>query len=217
MPTGYTNQLEEMRYDVRRWLKEGIVRGMCLCAGLRDSGDMTEDQILKSLSGKNADGGDSSYHSTQIAMANRRISRLSGSEKELRAEFDRKKDKAYREYDKSLKAWEGKKASHQRSLVEVNKLISKSKKAGIKGDTVTAGVLEFAKEQLERVLQSDYGTPPWREGIMDMDFRGWIREERNSATHDIEYHTKERAKSSAMKSDNSAMYREFVEFVNSAE
>jgi hypothetical protein len=58
MPTGYTYQLEELDYDLEKWLTEKLIRAFGLCCSLRDDGDLTEEQIIEALSPKVGAKGD---------------------------------------------------------------------------------------------------------------------------------------------------------------
>ena len=49
MPTGYTEILKDKKYDVKKWLKEDIIRQFGLLACMRGDKDCTEKEIIAKL------------------------------------------------------------------------------------------------------------------------------------------------------------------------
>jgi len=49
MPTGYTAELEDMDFDIKRWLIETIPRAFGALVMLREEGNLSEDSIIDAL------------------------------------------------------------------------------------------------------------------------------------------------------------------------
>jgi hypothetical protein len=73
MPTGYTAQLEEMKYNTEKWLIQSISRAFGMCVMLRDDRqDLSEEEIIKKIK----DDSDSVYHTKELANATKELQTL---------------------------------------------------------------------------------------------------------------------------------------------
>lgn len=146
MPTGYTAQLEEMGYNMEKWLTEAIPRAMGMCVMLREEPNgLSVDEIRARITE------DTSYYSSQIEEEKNKIQEyLSKSDKQWELDFNATVQADLKDTSERKKEWFFKKEKHIDSLSKVNKLIDKANIDLVKN------VLGFAKSQLEDVITHEY-------------------------------------------------------------
>lgn len=209
MPTGYTARLEEMKYDVRRWLKESAVRALGVCVMLRDAGDMDQTEIAKRLK---ADAEHDDYHSKRLAEAKAEMEkvRLYGPA-EWESSFMATKAKAESAYEARVAEQNRKKASHRKAMNEVAAL---NAKAEASGSEVIKGTLNFAMSQLEESYRFDYGSEPYREDVLKQSLAEYREATLKSLERDVQYHTVEGDKTKMRGADRHQGYQELVHFLD---
>ncbi len=210
MPTGYTARLEEMKYDVRRWIKESAVRAMGICVMLRDDGDKTQTEIEDRLK-KSADS-DNYYRKSAAEKAARLDTLNKFTPSEWQNEYAATRTKAQADYDKRLKEQNHKKELHIKSLNEAEKLLSVAREQR-KSDAVT-GTLSFAVSQLRESLSFDYGHPPYKESVLSQTLDQFTAATLNETARDADRHAEEAKKEAARQTDRLGAYRELTEFVD---
>jgi hypothetical protein len=208
MPTGYTARLKEMKYDVRRWLKESAVRAIGVTMVLRDDGELSEAEIKKRLKDRHSDD---PYHAKKLKEAAAKLREArTWDENDWQTHFEDELAKAQRDYKKRVKEHNEGKEAHIAALNEVERI------AKVKGqDEVTAGVLKFAKEQLRSGLDFDYGSEPYREKVLDQNVQQFKEATLASLEWDVKYHTDESRKKNIGNTDCHAAYVAFTKFVDS--
>lgn len=146
MPTGYTAQLENMDYNLEKWLTESIPRAMGMCVMLRDEpSNLSLEEIRKKLSEE------TEYIKSCIVEDEAKLADyLNKPEEKWKIEFNDKvkKDKKY--YSELNKEWKFKREKHLESLKRIDNLMN------IARDKVILSVLSFAKSQLDLVISSEY-------------------------------------------------------------
>jgi hypothetical protein len=212
MATGFTYQLEELNYDVKKWLKEKLIRGIGVCASLRDDGHMDEKQLLKALS-RSDEYDDAKHRQKQLDEAQDKFEHVQKrTEEQWQKMYTASLKEAQKDYDKRFKEWTVKKANHEKALAEVNALLDKVKEKS--DDSVCWGTLRFAKEQLSTVIEHDY-TRLYREQILDETFSEWKKAELDGAKRDIVYYAQELKKAKTYP-DRAKLYKEFIDFIDQA-
>lgn len=150
MPTGYTYQLEEMNYDVRKWLTEVIPRAMGMCVMLREeSDDLSKDQIRQKLVES-----ESSYYSKSLKKLTAELKEEQlRSDKKWKGVLEKNKQKDIKNHENRIKEWNEKRENHISSLNEIIDIQIKAKNANCK---IANDCLKFASQQLETVINSEY-------------------------------------------------------------
>lgn len=209
MPTGYTARLKEMKYDVRRWLKESAVRAIGVTMSLRDDGELTEKEIEKRLKSQHSD---EPYHMQKLKEAVAELKQVrTWDENDWQVAFERDLEVAQKEYKRRVREWNEGKEAHIAALQEVECI------AKVKGqDEVTAGVLKFAQEQIKSGLDFDYGREPYREKVLDQNVAQYKAEKLTSLEWNVNYHTEESRKKNIGNTDCHAAYVAFTKFIDSA-
>lgn len=218
MATGYTSMLEEMDYDVPRWLKERAVRAMGVCATLRDDDWALSEKDIRKRLASFEDKDD--YHERAVKEAERKLKAVGEkTQAEFKSEYTKDRAAAEKRYEKDLVEFTKKKAQYVQSLAEIDRLIAKAEKTkpqGEGGDVVT-GTLRFAREQIESTIQFDFRNDgPYKDSILETPFDKWVKEQMTGPERDIAYHTKEiEQKAKRFQGGNRIdLYDAFVNFIN---
>lgn len=209
MPTGYTAKLEEMGYDVSRWLKENVVRAMGVCVTLRDNDDMTADEIAAALKKEKAN----SFHAKKLAKAQKALKLLDRSSETARKKrYNKEFNEAHARYAKDLAKFEKKKEKHAESIETTKKLLSKAEANG--ESELTVNTLKYALEQLTRAYDFDYGSGCYKPDILNRNYEQWLAALYKESNFNIAYHTKEMKSEKSRTGDRYTEYKKFVEFVD---
>ncbi len=209
MPTGYTAALKEMKYDVRRWLKESAIRAMGVCIMFRDEGTLSQKEMEAKLK-KAAEKDD--YYDKELKRAKARLAKAEMlTPKGWADEYDAERAKAQKDYDKRVVEHNREKEAHIAALTEVERLAKAAKGQG----EVIVNTLKFAKEQIESGLSFDYGHAPYRDAILDQRLAAYKASGLQKALRDVAYYTEEAKKNDERQGDRSGSYREFCQFVDS--
>lgn len=208
MPTGYTANLEK-DYNVKRWLKESVVRAFGVCMNLRDEGDMSQEGILKSL--KKTMAGDN-YHAKALKKAQAEL-----KEANQRTDADwieilatRKKEEQD-DYTKSLSEYAIKKAAHVKAIGQVASLYNKA--VADKEEELIVNSMKFALDQLNQTLDFDYGREPSKPSILTQTTLEYKASVIKSLEWNVKYHT-ENAEKEKMNDGRADMYQRFINFVD---
>jgi hypothetical protein len=210
MPTGYTAQLKEMKYDVRRWLKESAIRAMGVCVMFRDAGNLSQQEMEAQLA-REAEKDD--YYIKELKRARERLAKAETlTPKGWQDEYEADLARAQRDYEKRVQEHNREKEAHIAALGEVERIAKLAKGKG----EVIVNTLSFAQEQIQSGLQFDYGHAPYREEVLDQDLASYKAASLNKALRDVAYYTEEAKKNDARQVDRLSAYRDFCKFVDSA-
>lgn len=157
MPTGYTARLESMGYDVKRWLKESIIRNFGLCASLRDSGELSEEDIKNRLSKSSND-----YCEATLKEHNKELEELlKYTEEDWKKRYLEKVKKARIDHCSRQKEYIEQKERHIGALKELRLL-----KQGEQSELLNNAII-FACEQLGQVIKCDFeGAEVYQDSIL---------------------------------------------------
>lgn len=206
MPTGYTDALEKMEYDTKRWIKESVSRGMGMCILLRDYGRLTAEEIREHLKNNPSD-----YDTKELNKYNAELTRVGlFTESEWQKEFLQKRNEAQKDYDKRKIEFDEKEFNHKKSMKEIEILI---KAAKTQPDHIL-NTLKFAQEQLQTAYNFDYGSGPYRDKILDMDLVGFQEQTLKDLNWRIKYHTEQISEDKNRNSNCYNAYCDLVRFVD---
>jgi len=213
MPTGYTAQLEEMKYDVKRWLKESVVRAFGVCMELRDEGRMTQKDLMNFFKGARHK---ESFYEQMLRESKENLTKIMNRtpidwEREYSA--TRLKEKA--EYEEAVVRHQEKKAGHAKSIAKVADLYHKAVKTN--QEELIVNSLKFALDQLNMVYDSDCNYEPSVPAIIDQSAIEWQRWVVKSAHEDIVRYSKyveEEATERHKSGSAAASYEKLVKFVD---
>jgi len=143
MPTGYTAKLEEMNWDLKRWLVECLSRNFGMLVMLREEPwDLTEDQIRELLVKEQKD----SYHRERVDEYRAELEELkSRTEEQWIQEIQNECSANRDEYDRRKAELVPKIDAYQQSLETLREWRKKTR------DEEFRNFLKFAVEQLEMV------------------------------------------------------------------
>lgn len=210
MATGYTAQLESMKYDVKKWIKESIARGMGVCVMFRDDGHKTESELRAALK-KEADK--ESYHTSAELGAAKKLKTLRAFDlSDWKAAYKAEFDKAKKDYEEKLVEYNRKKEAHVKAAEEVNKLLAKAVKQ--KESDVVLGTLRLAKEQLELVIESEYQRGCYKDSILRKTLEQYRDDSLKCAEQNLNYHTEEKKKDESREDDRLSGYEQLCRFVD---
>ncbi len=208
MGTGYTNALEKMGFDMKRWMKENIIRGMGVCVTMRDdSYDLNSEEIADRL--RHESGG---YYEKALAEA---AAVLAAAEARTQPEWEARAlglHQAERvEGAEKEKVYQERKEAHEKALEVAERMLARAT-----GEVAT-GTCRFAVEQLQSTMSYDfsdahaYGYPPPEAPSEWDDLRA---REIEGIQKDIKNHTKYLDEDNARNADSLSAYIEWCEFVD---
>ena len=209
MPTGYTARLEEMGYDVKRWLKETIIRNFGVTAAFRDEGwNMTEEDLKIKLSEK-----ESSYHETALKEYETKLeTALNCTEEDWQKKYKEESEKALEEYHKSLTEYKDKKEKNIKALKELELI---KQKVTSEDSELVHSALKFAYNQLREVLAYDFSVEPRPQEIVKQTLTEYKDYWLSFLMREVDYHKK--CIDETVENDNKLeWYLDFVDFVNKA-
>jgi len=213
MATGYVHSLKERNYDVKRWLKEDLVRAMGLMIEFRDEGNLTEEEILKRFQEKEAKPTEG-YHERALREAIEKFDRFVVlSKKEQRAQYTKARAESRKQYDERVKTNRAEALKYKEALAEIERI---QKLEPPLKDPVVEGTLKFAHQQLTESYNHDFGSPTYREEILNQTFEAWLGARVKTLEHMVQYHTEQFHKEVQKKESKFEMYRNFVNFINQA-
>lgn len=214
MATGYTHALKEMNYDVGRWLKESLIRGMGVCVVLRDEGDLAEEEIAAKLDRQSRD----TYEERALVDIKKELADLKNtSDKELKARFLKEQQDAKLDYECRVEEFRIGKQKHLEALNEIRRLQDLAKKDAWPETSVVRGTLEFAENQLASTLKVDYSdTGPYIPDITKKTFNEWKTTKLIYLQDRVIDYTARIEANKARLENRGDMYRHFVKFVNDA-
>lgn len=206
MPTGYTKALEDNGYDLKKWIKQDIARGMGMCVMLRDDGPKTEAEILESFS-------ESNYHAEALQKA---IAAFQYSEVRTQKdwEFAYKKEltTAMLDYDKRVEETNAKIKKHKKCQAQVTEMLNQAT-ARREGEAVVNS-LKLACEQLETAMDFDYGGPVYREEILNQTLEEFVKKSKKDAYEQVQSRTVSLAAERERTASRREAYQSLVDFVN---
>lgn len=212
MATGYTHALEEMNYDVPRWIKEKMIRAMGVCVMLRDNGDLSQKDLQKALA---RPAHVKSYHGEHVNISKRQLKTF-GERTDLQweAAFKKSFKEEQKYYDARITEYTEKKQKHEASLATVKKWYAKAQ-AEKQSETVI-NTLKYSLEQLQQAYEWDYRNAPSRPSVLDLDWKGWRTEQIEVVERSIAYHEKELVKEEERKNEFNPIeeYDRLISFVD---
>ena len=209
MPTGYTADLENRKYDVKGWLKENVIRAMGVCVSLRDEGRMTVKDIKNALKKDLSEP----YHTKRVRESKANLTEFQSlSDAELKIRYAKERDAAKIDFIKRKKEFDEKKAAHLKAITETSTLYNQAIQE--KQGEVIVNTLKFALEQLNSAFNFDYGSGPYRDKILDHSFEEWIAETDRKLNWDVDYHTKESARENTRTDNRLNEYTKFVDWID---
>jgi len=207
MPTGYTHELKNMNYDVKKWLKERAIRAMGVCMAVREYGQLNQKEIREHLNNQIKDNWHTSRRKESIQALEDLLKR---TESEWHAEMERLNIDLKDRYEKNLKEHNEGLAAHEKAYSE---LLSMRYKNGPL-DEVSEGTLDFAIKQIAEAKNFDFCSPPTLNVYTDIEL--YKNEIMRGARRDVEYHTEQEAKTNNRTNGMAEAYDKFVEFVDKA-
>jgi len=179
MPTGYTAKIDDdPTMTAARWVTEGLSRAFGVCVTLRDSGDMTADQIEEHL--KENIERSTKYYRKELDRTKKFLSYIN------------KKPDTYwtTEYATMVKQSTEYNQKNKKETTELNARHNQIRQELITlkdstDDMVTKGIAKFGLEQLD-LVKSEH--EPYIRKIPS--FEDFQKEKLASLNHDLEYHKK---------------------------
>lgn len=216
MPTGYTAQLMEMNFDVKRWLKERVVRGVGVCALIREECSLNEEGIRKAICKENKYSLD--YYSTGLNNAIKELDHyLNMTESEWESYFEKEIKTDTLKYSERVSQYNENKSLHEKALNECNRMLSLSNE---KNESVFNGTLLLAINQLNIVIDSDYREIPQKPYALSIpDYKKMKEDYIFSAKNTIAYYEEKikKERSNNTRSNNHLEeYNKFVSLVDNA-
>lgn len=148
MPTGYTASLEQMDFDLKKWLLTRVIRNFGLCIHLRDIDfNLTFDEIEKRI----VDDSGINYYTNQLENSKKGLEKMkSKNDEEWIIEYNLEKEKKKRKFakDKNLKTYK-----QEKYLQTLEKLQILNKKPI--DEEMTKNAVKFAIDQLH-LVRNDY-------------------------------------------------------------
>jgi len=178
VPTGYTQQLANKDYDVKNWLILDVIRAMGCCVSLREAGYLSLKEMREQIT-----GGD--YYAKRVTELEDKIKTVSAWGKdEWQEKLQIKNEKLVEDTKQEAKKYHNEKTKLLLALTKTQQLKKAAQRvsdpSGVIGNT-----LDFACEQLNTVLASDYGGYEPYSANVSLE-KNW---ERYKAIKLAEYHT----------------------------
>ncbi len=152
MPTGYTAKLEELDWNLKKWLTEDLVRGLGVCVSMRDNGDMTRAQIIEGI--KTAFN-PNTYDKEQLEKAEAKLKLFkSRNRSEWKKVWEKETQEAKARYENDLEEKAKKSPKYKKALRELEFLRESSNTEAIQAIT------KFALDQLNSV-KDEFEPSPW--------------------------------------------------------
>lgn len=205
MPTGHTDALEKMGWDLAKWLKTNIVRAMGVCVALREARmDLSESQIIEELNKAYKNN----WHTEQLKVAKAEIAKLKKkTDGQWVADYEALCKDLSNRYMAACGEQRVRAAAYNATLGDLRRIQTKAR------SEVAVGTIRFAIEQL--VMVRDEFQPPDKRHYEPPASWQKYRDERFLAVKkDIEYHTKEAAAEDEREGDRASAYKEFVKEVD---
>ena len=211
MPTGYTQQLKEMNFDTKKWLKEGIIRATGVCVMLRDDGDKTSDEILEHLEKEMLH----SYHAKHLAVLQKEHDMLSNMEpsliEDLTERYNKEATESYLRYKKEK---ESLREVYTKTLEELQVLHKAFLKTG-EHNEVTKNTLEFAIAQVVDSIKWDCNPEYDAAAPVPLTKLDYLVKKITACNDSIKYHEKELVLEDKRNKERYEFYKKYVEFVDS--
>jgi hypothetical protein len=183
MPTGYTASLERKDFNLKRWLKEDIVRAFGVCMHVRDEGDMTEEALRESL--KKRDEEKSLYEDSFKKDVSEHEKYLNMPLPEYTAYYEAEKEKAQKYYDERFKKFENGRKKTLFCIKTVSALLLNPEQRPIKGELIV-NALGLAREQLRSGYDFDY-RECYKPDILSLDVHAYRRKHLDTLFRTMEY------------------------------
>ena len=206
MPTGYTAALENMNYDLKRWLKESIIRSMGICVSLRESIDMTEEELKEHFEQEETE----SYYKKALKAKKEELAEYSDKNFNWEKHFNEKQLEAKNDYDKRVIEYTKKKEQHLKCIKDIETL---AKKADNKGELIKKAI-NFGLEQLHQAYQFDYDYFPSKASILNMSLENFKQNTLDFIKREIRHYSEEVLKESSRNASSQMAYNEYVTFIN---
>lgn len=184
MPTGNTYELDEKNLDTKTWVMKTLARAFCICIMMRDSGDLTEKQMINRMK---QDTKPSEYNVKKLEAAQRDLKKfqlLTDEQWKSKMQRENKKRQKHTK-DNNIKA-DKIKAKHNKVREELNQVL---KTKGI--SSITRNIAKFGIDQLNLCKSEEENTFfPEYDGIFT-DVEVYKKEQVDTAKHYVQYHQKE--------------------------
>lgn len=213
MPTGYTAELEAMKYDVKRWIKEKIVRNFGVCMELRDEGPMDQSSLMKFFTGRKKE---ESFYEQSLRETKEKLKDVMNWspvawEKAYWDEFYKERT----DYINRVEKHKNNKNSHVLSIGKVAALYNKA--VATNQEELIVNSLKFALDQLNQTLDFDYGHEPYKPKVLDQTPIEWQRDTvRDMHDRIVRYskHIEEEANKRMKHGSPALSYTKLVKFVD---
>ena len=206
MPTGFTDNLLNKKFDVKKWMIESIPRAFGILISMKEMEmNIGEKGILKVLE----DEINENYDSKEKEKVEKRLKEYeSFDNKEWENRFENAKVKIEMKNNIYLKKWEKEKEDFIDAKFKVKKLHDANK---ILNNEIIKNIIQFALDQIEDTLSHDYNSPYLTELPKNKEDYKLIAIK--AVEHDIEYRRKEGNKSRILSEKRLEEYKNYSEFV----
>jgi len=201
MPTGYTAQIMEKDFDLKKWLVEELPRNFGLLISLRDSGKLDEKQILKELEDDNV----VEYHLKKMKKTKKDLASIKiKSDTLLKKEMDKiNKSEVNRVKNYVKKNEKGKK--------KFNEIKEKLIKLKYGANEFVNKVLDFGISQIDQTADYDFKYVPELVQFIDVNkYREFLIKK---ATQDVIYHQEEYVKALDNRNERVEIYKQYIKFI----
>ena len=184
MPTGNTYELDEKNLNTKTWIMKTLARAFCICVMMRDSGDLTEKQIINRM---NQDTKPSEYHVGKLRSAKRDLKKFQSlTDEQWKSKMKRENKKRQKHTEERNVKADKIKAKHDKTREELNQVL---KTKGI--SNITRNIAKFGIDQLNLCKSEEENTFfPEYDGIFT-DVEVYKKEELDNAKSELQYHQKE--------------------------
>lgn len=206
MPTGYSQELINKNFNLKKWLKESIARNFGMLVCLRDSGNLSEKEIIKQLKNQT-----SSYHSKKKQEILEELNKINNNEiSTLKNEFLKlqKDSRAHRE--KRVKEIQEETAKFEAARQKLHDANLKSE------GEIVPNVLTLAIQQINEHIRWDgnYSYYEKPEKIETQTFEEYLINKKETLIKDLENCEKNCQEDCERNEKRLTAYLELVNFVD---
>ena len=221
MPTGYTSALEEMGYDVKRWMKESVVRAFGVCIAFRDDGNMDQKTIMQKL--KKRLTAPESHYEKYLQEYKRDLEKASKrTDAEWQALYNKKHKEETTEYETRMFEYTTKKRLHLKAIADMSQIYNEAVKKHGNGsgdderENLIVNASKFALDQLNQAYEFDYRSEPFRGQTLKFGFADWKADYLHSLEVSVKNYSDRVAEEAARanKQNYYDMYKKYVQFVD---
>lgn len=212
MPTGYTARIQEDNFDLKEWLIKDIARGFGMCVCLRDSGKMSEKEIMQALEKNAKEAG--SYHREKLEEIEKDAQKYSKfSQQDWEEEREKEIEAAKKQVQESKEKNKIGRAKYSKAKCQLSDMSFK-----VKG-TIAEPMIKFAIEQINSSIDFDYPQnstyyEDQLDKIKEMPQYRWDKEE--EITKDKTYHTSKKIEDEEREKNRITHYKDYLQIINEA-